>query len=101
MWIRFSRFQNQSGEVVRIQACVSYRCAATRKPKTRLVQHLGTIPADGFNLPHQQLKFWLDMEDALRRNLTLSTDDKRRVRALVAKRIGRPRISGINLPLAV
>lgn len=101
MWIRFSRFQNQGGQVVRVQACQSYRCAATRRPKIKLICHLGTIAADGFNRPHSQLKFWLDLEDALRRNSSLSTDDKRRIRELVARRVGRPRLSGITLPLAV
>jgi hypothetical protein len=83
--------------VYRVQVCRSFRDIKTRKPRTKILLHLGSIGAEDFNTPHERLRFWLDAERSLSKNQTFSASQKQQVRTILARKIARPRL---GLPLA-
>jgi hypothetical protein len=93
MWIRWQKFTDRNGKIIlRAQFARSFRDIKTRKPRTQILLHLGSIPENDCSNIHARLAFWLRCEQSL--NSSSLTDEQKAIcRRLISKRIGKARIS--------
>jgi hypothetical protein len=97
MWIRIQKWKRKNGEtVLRAQVAHSYRDPGSRRPKTKILVHLGSIPAADCSNVKARLIFWLKSEKALSAS-GLNQTQKATARRLLSKKITKARLS---LPLS-
>lgn len=91
MYLRWKKYTaDKRGSVLRAELIESYRDEVTGKPRSRYLGYLGSLQESHVSSWLTRLCFWECAEIRLAR-LSLSPEDKERVREMLLERVPRPK----------